>query len=148
MGILDGTFGITDTSDLPILIGATGVVIFVTMALFRRSRSRLPPGPRRWPVVGNIPQLSGDRMFYMKLNDLRKQHGDIVFFTLGSLKILAVFGHDLVKEVLGQRDEDFKYRPQWLIEIQKLELFNGRLINREFVCPFAIFKGLKALCER
>ena len=130
MGILDCTFDISDTSVLPIIIGAT-VVIFVTMALFRRSRSRLPPGPRRWPLVGSIPQLSGDRMFYLKLNDLRKQHGDIVFFTLGSLKILVVFGHDLVKEVLGHRDEDFKYRPQWLIEIQKLELFNGRFINRK-----------------
>ena len=65
-------------------------------------------------------------MFFEKLNDLRKQHGDIVYLTLGSLKILVVFGHDLVKEVLGPRDEDFRYRPQWLIEIQKLGLFNGR----------------------
>ena len=78
--------------------------------------------------MGNIPQLSGDRMFYEKLNDLRKRHGDIVFITLGSLKILVVYGHELVKEVLGPRDEEFKYRPQWLIEIQKLGLFNGKFI--------------------
>ena len=108
-----------------VILGAA-VVVIITMALLRRSRNRLPPGPRRWPGLGNLPQLSGDRMFFEKLNDLRKQHGDIVYLTLGSLKILVVFGHDLVKEVLGTRDEDFKYRPQWLIEIQKLGLFNGR----------------------
>ena len=113
---------LTDTS---LLIGAVGILI-ITMALLRLGRARLPPGPRKWPVLGNLPQLAGDRMFYEKLNDLRKQYGDNVFITLGSLKILVVYGHDLVKEVIGPRDDDFKYRPQWLIEIQKLELFKGK----------------------
>ena len=122
MEILDKLFTFSDTS---LLIGAVGLLA-LSMALFRLGRTRLPPGPRKWPVLGNIPQLAGDRMFYEKLKDLRKQYGDIVFITLGSLKILVVYGHDLVEEVLGPRDEEFKYRPQGLIEIQKLELFKGK----------------------
>ncbi|KAH3864887.1 cytochrome P450 2J6-like [Dreissena polymorpha] len=84
-----------------------------------------PPGPRCWPIVGNLLQLSGSGMFYEKLNTLRKQHGDVVYIELGALKLVVLFGHEKVKKALTAQPDSFKYRPQWLVEISSFALFNG-----------------------
>lgn len=85
----------------------------------------LPPGPRRYPLVGNLLQLKGNDMFYVKLSEMRKEYGDVLYLELGAVKMLVVFGHENVKTVLQEQANSFKYRPIWLVEIQTLELSNG-----------------------
>ena len=83
------------------------------------------PGPAGYPIVGNLLQLRGDEMLWQKLAELRKSNGDIFLLHLGSLKMLVICGHRLVKKLLVERADSFKYRPQWLMEVKSLQLHNG-----------------------
>lgn len=94
----------------------------------RPEKMARPPGPRRYPLVGNLLQLTGDDMFYVKLNELRKIHGDVIYLELGAMKMLVVFGHEQVQKVLKDEKDRFKYRPSWLVEVQRLQLFKGETI--------------------
>lgn len=114
-------------------IWATGylAVGFVTLALILKmskkdTKAVLPPGPKRYPVVGNLLQLKGDGMFYVKLNELRKVHGDAIYLELGSVKMFIVFGQDMNNKILMGETDQYKYRPQWLVEVKSLGLSEGK----------------------
>lgn len=111
-----------------ILLTVVGLAtVVVVNAMSRKEKKKcLPPGPRRYPVLGNLVQLKGDEMFYVKLNDMRDTHGDVIYLELGAVKILVLFGHDKVKKVLREQADSFVYRPVWLVEIKTLELSNGK----------------------
>lgn len=85
----------------------------------------LPPGPRRYPVLGNLTQLKGNEMFYVKLSELQREYGDVVYIELGALKVFVLFGHDKIRTVLEDEADSFKYRPVSLVEIKSLDLGNG-----------------------
>lgn len=91
----------------------------------RTPKGNRPPGPRRFPVVGNLLQCTGHDMFYVKLNEFRKEYGDVLYLELGAVKMLVVFGHEQVKRVLEDEQDRFKYRPAYLVEVKGLELFKG-----------------------
>lgn len=91
----------------------------------RTPKGNRPPGPRRFPVVGNLLQLTGGDMFYVKLNEFRKEYGDVLYLELGAVKMLVLFGHEQVKKVLEDEQDRFKYRPSYLVEVKGLELFKG-----------------------
>jgi len=111
------------------LITLTSVTVLslLVMSTRRSSARRLPPGPRRFPLLGNLTHLHGDEPLYVKLNALRKEHGDVMYLELGALKMLVVFGHAHVKKVLEDYSDSFKYRPVWLVEIKSLQLSNGKI---------------------
>lgn len=107
----------------------------------------LPPGPRRFPIVGNLVQLKGDGMFYEKLNGLRQTHGEVIYLRLGGMDMVVLFGHDNVKAALTSDADKFKYRPDWLQEISSMGLYHGLVwsngLNNERLRAFVrpVFHG-------
>lgn len=98
-------------------------VLMVCFYVLQRVRSRLQslPGPTRWPIVGNIPDLAFTRQTYRRLLEFREQYGDIVQLRLGpNLTIVAVFGHTYINELLVEHGDKTKFRPNWLHLPKKL----------------------------
>ncbi|GLJ31806.1 hypothetical protein SUGI_0639730 [Cryptomeria japonica] len=92
-----------------------GLVIFFLFCCFvyklRRdgSRLKLPPGPRPWPVVGNLHLLGN--LPHQALTTLARKYGSIMFLRLGSVPTVVVSSPAMAKEFLKTHDLVFATRP-------------------------------------
>lgn len=78
----------------------------------RSNKLNLPPGPRGWPVVGNLFQvaLSG-KQFIHYVRDLVPEYGPIFTLYMGTRTLIVVTGADLVHEALIEKGQLFASRP-------------------------------------
>ncbi|XP_051113767.1 cytochrome P450 76A1-like [Andrographis paniculata] len=74
-------------------------------AAIRRRRKNLPPGPRRWPVFGNIFQMiSGASAPHRLLAELAKQHGAVMTIQLGSMTTVVVSSSQAARAMFKSHD--------------------------------------------
>ncbi|CAN6203284.1 unnamed protein product [Urochloa humidicola] len=84
------------------------------LLLHRRSRSRkynLPPGPRPWPVIGNL-NLIGP-LPHRSIHELSKRHGPLMSLRLGSQLAVVGASADTARLLLRTHDLAFIDRPRW-----------------------------------
>ncbi|XP_060084169.1 cytochrome P450 1A1-like [Ylistrum balloti] len=77
-----------------------------------KPRGILPPGPRSYPVVGNIPFFNKHGSL-QGFRTLRKQYGDIYSIRMGMWPTVVISGKDAFKEALSM--EEFSDRPLFFI---------------------------------
>ncbi|XP_060601035.1 cytochrome P450 2F2-like, partial [Ruditapes philippinarum] len=85
------------------------VVIFMITYLTTRRDKNVPPGPNRWPIIGNIGSLIGGDTLD-KLAELRKKYGDIFGVYLGSELTIFLNGYDTIHEALVKRGTVFSVK--------------------------------------
>ncbi|XP_013602661.1 PREDICTED: cytochrome P450 77A3-like [Brassica oleracea var. oleracea] len=75
-------------------------------------RLNIPPGPKGWPLVGNLLQvISQRRHFVFLMRDLRKKYGPIFTMQMGQRTMIIVTDEKLIHEALVQRGPTFASRP-------------------------------------
>nr|GMD41531.1 cytochrome P450 76A1 [Ipomoea batatas]GME17306.1 cytochrome P450 76A1 [Ipomoea batatas] len=62
----------------------------------------LPPGPRRWPVVGNIFQLGWTP--HVSFTNLASKHGPIMTLWLGSMSTVVISSDEAAREMFKNHD--------------------------------------------
>lgn len=77
-----------------------------TMTAVLRQVSDLP-GPRPWPLAGNLPQMRPLRV-HQDVEAWARQYGPLFKMTFGRTPVLVVAGHELVSTVLRERPEGFR----------------------------------------
>ncbi|KAM4745086.1 cytochrome P450 1D1 [Anableps anableps] len=70
----------------------------------------IPPGPKPWPLVGNLLQV-GDQM-HLSLTRLGLQYGDVFKMRFGSLTVVILSGYTTIRQALVRQGEDFAGRPE------------------------------------
>ncbi|KAI3454388.1 hypothetical protein Pfo_011051 [Paulownia fortunei] len=70
---------------------------------------RLPPGPKRLPIIGNLHQLG--KLPHRSLQNLSKTYGDLLFLQLGLVPTLVVSSPDRAREIFKNHDLVFSGRP-------------------------------------
>ncbi|XP_027341752.1 cytochrome P450 71D9-like [Abrus precatorius] len=76
------------------------------------SSSKLPPGPPKVPIIGNMHQLGA--MVHHGLAKLSKQYGPLIHIKLGGLSTIVVSSPEMAKEIMKTRDIIFANRPHLL----------------------------------
>lgn len=76
---------------------------------------RLPPGPPRWPIVGNLLQLG--QLPHRDLASLCDKYGPLVYLKLGSVDAITTNDPDTIREILLRQDEVFASRPRTLAAV-------------------------------
>ncbi|KAK3145034.1 hypothetical protein QOZ80_4AG0321810 [Eleusine coracana subsp. coracana] len=92
---------------LPILL-----LSFLVLTRSRHGNSkgvRLPPGPARLPILGNLHQLG--TLPHRSLRDLARQHGPVMLLRLGTVPAVVVSSAEAAREVMKVHDTDCCSRP-------------------------------------
>ena len=98
-------------ASLFISVGLAAVLIPLSLALLNRLRlGRLPPGPRPWPVLGNLRQIKPIRCRCFQ--EWAERYGPIISVWFGSGLTVVVSTSELAKEVLKEHDQQLADRPR------------------------------------
>lgn len=95
---------------LSISLFAIIIIIIILMAynLYHRLRFKLPPGPRPWPIVGNLYDIKPVR--FRCFADWAQAYGPIISVWFGSTLNVIVSNTELAKQVLKERDQQLADR--------------------------------------
>ncbi|XP_059624025.1 cytochrome P450 77A1 [Cornus florida] len=78
----------------------------------RGTKHHLPPGPRGWPLVGNLVQVILQRRhFIFVVRDLRAKYGPMFTLQMGQRTLVIVTSSELIHEALVQKGPLFASRP-------------------------------------
>ncbi|KAK4320405.1 hypothetical protein Pmani_008714 [Petrolisthes manimaculis] len=85
------------------------LLLLVPLYFFFKKPAGLPPGPWGLPVVGKLPDTTVD--ICTQVNRLRKTHGDIILWRMGSRLHLFLCEYNVIKEALARLE--FTDRPDY-----------------------------------
>ncbi|RDX64388.1 Cytochrome P450 98A2 [Mucuna pruriens] len=88
---------------LLLIIPISLVTLFLGYTLYQRLRFKLPPGPRPWPVVGNLYDIKPVR--FRCFAEWAQSYGPIISVWFGSTLNVIVSNSELAKEVLKEHDQ-------------------------------------------
>ena len=88
------------------------VVIFLIVYVLLRKRNPLDniPGPKSYPLIGNVLQLDMEKAF-ITLADFAKQYGAIIKIHLFNKRVVIVSDQSSIHDVLVKQSADFAGRP-------------------------------------
>ncbi|XP_042484947.1 cytochrome P450 703A2 [Macadamia integrifolia] len=76
---------------------------------------KLPPGPPRWPIVGNLLQLGP--LPHKDFAAFCKKYGPLVYLRLGSVDAITTDDPEMIREILLRQDDIFASRPRTLAAV-------------------------------
>ncbi|KDP40690.1 hypothetical protein JCGZ_24689 [Jatropha curcas] len=89
------------------------VAILALLLLSRRLRRRklhLPPGPKSWPIIGNLNLIGS--LPHRSLHSLSEKYGPIMQLKFGSFPVVVGSSVEMAKTILKTHDVNFAGRPK------------------------------------
>ncbi|XP_065858360.1 cytochrome P450 726A27-like [Euphorbia lathyris] len=98
--------------------------IFMVLKIWKKHTQNivLPPGPWKFPILGNIPQLFGAEI-HQRLSNLATIYGPVMSIQLGQVPAVVISSADTAHEVLRTQSEVFAGRPT--TQALEIALYNG-----------------------
>ncbi|XP_052200411.1 trimethyltridecatetraene synthase-like [Diospyros lotus] len=93
---------------VPSIASLLTLAILSKLFIFGRRRN-LPPGPRPWPIVGNL-NLIGP-LPHQSLHNLSQKYGHLMQLKFGSFPVVVASSAEMAKQFLKTHDQTFASRP-------------------------------------
>lgn len=90
---------------------ASSFLLFLSKLLTNNTHGKLllPPGPKPWPVIGNLNLLGS--VPHRSLHTLALKYGELMYLKFGSKPVLVASSPEMAKEFLKTHDSVFASRP-------------------------------------
>ncbi|KAI0253721.1 cytochrome P450 [Lactifluus subvellereus] len=88
-------------------------VLYLLTALQDHRRRRgypYPPGPRSWPIIGNLFDVP-NRLPWIAYTDMSKKYGDVMCLRVFDQVVVVLSSSSAIKDLLGRRGEMYSDRP-------------------------------------
>lgn len=84
---------------------------FLSKIILRNNQIiRSPPGPKTWPVIGNLNLISA--LPHQSLHKLSQKYGSLMQLKFGSFQVVIASSPEIAKQILQTHDHKFASRPQ------------------------------------
>ncbi|XP_044294998.1 cytochrome P450 2K6-like [Varanus komodoensis] len=100
----------TDPFPVVLLLALTLTLLLKWAGFWSSSSRALPPGPRPFPLIGNLHIFDLKRLHRTMLK-LSKEYGSIFSIQMGVRKMVVLTGYETVKEALVNQADAFAERP-------------------------------------
>lgn len=90
-------------------VALAAVLVVLVKLLSGKRSSKLPPGPKALPLIGNLHQVS--ELSHKTLWDLSKKHGPIMYLQMGANPLVVVSSADAAQEFIKVQDKAWSGRP-------------------------------------
>ncbi|TXG52110.1 hypothetical protein EZV62_021279 [Acer yangbiense] len=124
-----------------ILLSLAIFILFLFQIYNTKTSVRFPPGPKGFPLIGNLHQLDNSKP-HQYLWKLSKEYGPLMSLHIGFVPTLVVSSAKMAKEVLKTHDLHFCSRPS-LLGQQKLS-YNG--FDLAFAPYNDYYREMRKLC--
>ncbi|KAJ7468478.1 putative monooxygenase [Mycena latifolia] len=102
------------SSSLPATVVAAVVVVFgyLLSKSFARAKANLPPGPRRWPLIGSVLEMPRTYQ-WIKFSEWAKHYGSIVYLDAVGQPVIVLNSAKVAKDLLDRRSSIYSDRPTY-----------------------------------
>lgn len=95
------------------LLFSTIILSTILYNLLFKNRTKatrpLPPGPKGWPILGNLPQLGTKP--HQSLYAIAKNYGPLMYLKFGSVDVIVASSNHVASQFLKTHDAIFSNRP-------------------------------------
>ncbi|KAF4599789.1 hypothetical protein EYR40_006891 [Pleurotus pulmonarius] len=95
-------------------VGIAGFLGYLILLKQRRLPAPLPPGPKGWPVLGNIDVLPSSHA-WVKYSELGHQYGSIVYLKVMGRSIVVINDAKYAFDMLAMKGRYFSDRPKFVM---------------------------------
>lgn len=95
----------------PTVLLVVGLLATLFLWTRRRQNSRLPPGPPRLPIIGNLHQAPKEAA-WVTYQKWVEQYGPLVYLNLGGTNVLLIGDHEVAKDLLDKKANIYSSRPR------------------------------------
>ncbi|KAH9016887.1 cytochrome P450 [Lactarius hengduanensis] len=78
----------------------------------RRRGLPYPPGPKPWPIIGNLLD-SPKQLPWIAYTEMSKKHGDILYLQVFGQSVVVLCSPSVVKDLFEKRGDIYSDRPAW-----------------------------------
>ncbi|XP_010537826.1 PREDICTED: dihomomethionine N-hydroxylase-like isoform X1 [Tarenaya hassleriana] len=97
---------------LTLVISVTAILFFVRSTKSSKGRE-LPPGPRAWPIIGNLGGMIMNRPVFRWINRVMNElQTEIACFRFGNIHVITISSDEIAREALKEKDSVLTDRPE------------------------------------